>query len=414
MLDRVADVDRATLEAVASLRSSWLSAAFVVISAWWVKGLVITGLGGIADLRSRRPPWTMVSAGVAAGIAAAITGGLKEAFDRARPSVADPSFVGVVAPPGSDSFPSGHAAEAYGAATVIAILAPRLRVPALALAALVAVSRVYLGVHYPLDVLAGALVGILTGLAVAFLCRRLSRLRLAQKTQTTNRTMSTMRAIVPSPMYMFPPLPILREGFPPGGQGETRPGESDAARIGRRRYPGQRRVAIGDDGQRVVETDELEEATGWHAHRHDDAHGPIVGAEALGDTREHGEARAVEVVEVRQVDREGAVSCAREDVVLDGGGVREVDLAAEDREHDTVARLVLDPRERLGKILRVVRFHPTTSVADTYGPARSWDRKTPTGLWGTAESHPSQSPRPRRPCPVASPAVSGRLQRRRG
>lgn len=207
MLDRVAEVDRAALEAAASLRSTWLSAAFVVISAWWLKGLVITGLGGLADLRSRRPPWTMVSAGVAAGLAAAITAGLKEAFDRSRPSVADPSFASVIVPPGSDSLPSGHAAEAFAAATVIAILAPRLRLPALVLAALVAVSRVYLGVHYPLDVLVGALVGVLTGLAVGLLCKR--RLRsgvpvLAQKTQTSSSTMRTMRAMVPIPTYMLP------------------------------------------------------------------------------------------------------------------------------------------------------------------------------------------------------------------
>jgi undecaprenyl-diphosphatase len=174
VLDRVADLDRAVLEAVASLRSGWLSAAFVVVSAWWLKGLVITGLGGLADLRSRRPPWTMVCAGVAAGVAAAVTAGLKEAFDRVRPSLADPSFVSVVAPPGSDSFPSGHAAGAFAAATVVAALVPRLRLPVLTLAALVAASRVYLGVHYPFDILAGALVGALTGLAVVLAWRRLA------------------------------------------------------------------------------------------------------------------------------------------------------------------------------------------------------------------------------------------------
>src|SRR5687768_15991319 len=74
------------------MRSGWLSAAFVLIFDWWAKGLVITGLGGIADLRSRKLAWTMVSAGVAAGAAAAITAGPKEAFARSRPSMAGSSF----------------------------------------------------------------------------------------------------------------------------------------------------------------------------------------------------------------------------------------------------------------------------------------------------------------------------------
>ena len=149
--------------------------------------------------------------------------------------------------------------------------------------------------------------------------------------------------------------------FPPGTPGETCRGESDAW-IGHRRDASQRRLEIGDDRQCLVETNELEEATGRRADRHDDEHRPIVGAEPLGDPREHGETGAVEVGEVRQVDREGAVSCARKDLLLDGSGVGEVDLAVEDGEHGAVASLVLHARERLGKILRVLRFHPTTSA----------------------------------------------------
>ena len=55
------------------------------------------------------------------------------------------------------------------------LLSPRLRAPALAIAAAVALSRVYLRVHFPLDVVAGALVGALLGALCALAALRLAR-----------------------------------------------------------------------------------------------------------------------------------------------------------------------------------------------------------------------------------------------
>jgi undecaprenyl-diphosphatase len=61
--------------------------------------------------------------------------------------------------PGSSSFPSGHAASAAAFSGVIGREVPQLWLPVNALAATVAFSRVYTGVHYPGDVLAGWLLG---------------------------------------------------------------------------------------------------------------------------------------------------------------------------------------------------------------------------------------------------------------
>lgn len=65
------------------------------------------------------------------------------------------------------SFPSGHSATSFVAATVIAGLLPkRYGVSALVLAALISFSRLYIGIHYPTDVLFGVFSGIVIGLVL--------------------------------------------------------------------------------------------------------------------------------------------------------------------------------------------------------------------------------------------------------
>ena len=64
------------------------------------------------------------------------------------------------------SFPSGHATNSFACAWVLFRRAPkRFGIPALILALLIALSRVYVGVHYPTDVLAGIVIGILSAAA---------------------------------------------------------------------------------------------------------------------------------------------------------------------------------------------------------------------------------------------------------
>lgn len=99
---------------------------------------------------------------------AAVTLVAKRRFDRPRPFVADPTITPPIKlPHGHSSYPSGHASSAFAAARVIAALSPKLATEAYSLATQVAVSRVYAGVHFPSDVVAGALLG--TGVAEAAL-----------------------------------------------------------------------------------------------------------------------------------------------------------------------------------------------------------------------------------------------------
>jgi undecaprenyl-diphosphatase len=73
------------------------------------------------------------------------------------------------------SFPSGHATTAFAGATMLAACVPRFRVPLLALACLIALSRLYNGVHYPTDVAAGAAAGVAIALLLRAAGRRRSR-----------------------------------------------------------------------------------------------------------------------------------------------------------------------------------------------------------------------------------------------
>lgn len=66
------------------------------------------------------------------------------------------------------SFPSGHTTAAISMATTIGLSMPRLSLIVFTLAVIVAISRIYLGVHYPTDVAAGIIIGFATALVVHY------------------------------------------------------------------------------------------------------------------------------------------------------------------------------------------------------------------------------------------------------
>ena len=101
-------------------------------------------------------------------------------FDRARPPLRYPEPWPLVHLPHTASFPSGHATTSFACAATLARFAPRrIAVLLYVLAALIAYSRVYVGVHYPLDVLGGAVLGLLIATALRPLPGVLQRLRRA-------------------------------------------------------------------------------------------------------------------------------------------------------------------------------------------------------------------------------------------
>ena len=87
---------------------------------------------------------------------------------RARPDAADHSLViwGPTLAPDVDSFPSGHATSVFAVAAVFAAFYPRVSWLLYALAAAIALGRVYLERHYVSDILAGALIGLVVAWAL--------------------------------------------------------------------------------------------------------------------------------------------------------------------------------------------------------------------------------------------------------
>lgn len=86
--------------------------------------------------------------------------GLKNIIARDRPFIENPSVIPLIKMPSGYSFPSGHSCSSFAAATVLVMRDKRFGIPALAVAVLIAFSRLYNYVHFPTDVLGGVLLGV--------------------------------------------------------------------------------------------------------------------------------------------------------------------------------------------------------------------------------------------------------------
>jgi undecaprenyl-diphosphatase len=166
---RIRDADRALFRVI--FRIKWtpltpIMRAFTVAGragALWGAFAFLAYLATDFETYNLILPWTAVP------VSWVVAEGAKFFFNRARPFISDTEIAPLIRTPSSSSFPSGHSATAAAGAITLSAIYPTFA-PALILSGfLVALSRIYLGVHYPFDVLAGVLIGTATAAVVLVL-----------------------------------------------------------------------------------------------------------------------------------------------------------------------------------------------------------------------------------------------------
>jgi len=148
-----------------SLSSGFLDKFFSIITNvnnWYIAYIILLGISFFKGGRKGR----IAAAGVIILILITDQTGahlLKEIIHRIRPCNALSDAVTPLGCTGSYSFPSNHALNNFAAAAFYHRLFPRLKWILYITASLIAISRVYMGLHYPSDILGGSVLGIISG-----------------------------------------------------------------------------------------------------------------------------------------------------------------------------------------------------------------------------------------------------------
>ena len=131
--------------------------------------------------------------GVTAGLSLALEAILinltiKKIVGRTRPYVVNEAIEYITTRPSDNSFPSGHTGCMFAVASVLFYMMPKkVGIPAMIIASLVGISRLYVGVHYPTDIIAGFIIGMFTGFIAKLIVEKISKV-LAKKKEEKLKT----------------------------------------------------------------------------------------------------------------------------------------------------------------------------------------------------------------------------------
>lgn len=149
-----------------NIRTDWLDPIFKVITHMGDAGIIWIALAALFLMlpKQRKMGFTCAAALIFDLLSVNVI--IKKIVARPRPYVMIDGLINIIEQQSDYSFPSGHTAASFAFVSVLWMVAPKkLSVPLTILASFIAFSRLYVGVHYPTDIIGGIIIGSLCGIA---------------------------------------------------------------------------------------------------------------------------------------------------------------------------------------------------------------------------------------------------------
>ena len=167
-METILNIDNSVLDFLISIRTEFLNDFFAFFSYIGSGGIIwiVTAIILLFFRRTRKVGFILL---ISLGITALINNlVIKVIVDRERPFITNEALKTIILKPSGASFPSGHASSSFAAAAVLLKYFRKKGLFGLAAAILISFSRIYFCVHYPSDVIAGAVEGVLIALIISF------------------------------------------------------------------------------------------------------------------------------------------------------------------------------------------------------------------------------------------------------